>query len=88
MTNGEKTMAGDVPVDVRLRIANKLTDIESRFGVRILYACESGSRGERELSRVLAGRYGAPEEVSLCPASLARRPMGNDEMRDGTHGIF
>lgn len=45
MTNGDKTSAEDVPADVRLRIANKLTDIESRFGVHILYACESGSRG-------------------------------------------
>lgn len=45
MTEGEKTGSGDIPANVRLRVAGKLADIESRFGVHILYACESGSRG-------------------------------------------
>ena len=44
-TSLELAGLGEIPGDVRLRVAEKLADIESRFGVRILYACESGSRG-------------------------------------------
>ena len=35
----------DIPGDARRAIENRLVDIEAEYGVRILYACESGSRG-------------------------------------------
>lgn len=37
--------AHPVAEDVRARIMGELSDIEARHGVRILFACESGSRG-------------------------------------------
>jgi len=34
-----------IAAGIRAEIDARLTDIEARFGVRVLYACESGSRG-------------------------------------------
>lgn len=35
----------EVPADIRAEILDRLAALESEFDVRILYACESGSRG-------------------------------------------
>lgn len=34
-----------IPPSIRHTIEHRLSDIETQHGVRILYACESGSRG-------------------------------------------
>lgn len=39
------TLINGVDAGMRQRVSAALKDVEQRFGVRVLYACESGSRG-------------------------------------------
>lgn len=47
-----------VSAAMRERVSQQLKEIERRYGVKVLYACESGSRGWGFASPIATTMYG------------------------------